>query len=574
MKLIEYYIELFAEFASTKALEPVKVTRTAISEVLRCSERNVIHIVKKMEEKQWISREQGKGRGNVTTIIFLKTIENMLQDFEDSSPRHQDIERFISLLDHKHLLKGQLLDRFILRLFGVGEKKSEREEYEILKIPYFRYLHSLDPSQIERQTERHLVEQIFNTLVTFHTEKKIVEPCLSYYWERDVEGKRWTFYLRKSVQFHHGKILEAEDVEFSFLRLKETPSKWVVKDLKKIHLIGKHVIQFEFSTPVYCWDLMLSSTKCSIVPLNYGQRSLEEFSKHPIGTGPYQVQIHEKHYLLLTVHEEYFQERAHIGEVAFYILPSIEKYLTETSIGAISYIPFAIENRDETNFQSIQRKHLAVKYLMWNMKKDTIAQNVALRRKVASILDRGKLVRELGYPRYEPSTSCVQSQVYDVVEASYEKNLSLLTYELNPNKEDMEWVKQECSKHGITIESKSVPYEQFIAESHDADLILAEFVNEEVEELGLYNLFLSETSVVTNLLVGTNLIQKVEQVPSERDPMVRKALLEEVKQYLVNEHILFPLYSTYQKAMYHKDLLGVTINSIGLVSFKELFFRK
>ncbi len=578
MKLFEYYVQLYADLGKAKTHEPVKATRAEVSNVLECSERNAIHILNKMEEKQWISRMKGKGRGNFTTLHFRKSLEEMLQYFEESAPKHQDIERLLSLFEQKQLFNGQLLDSLILRLFGVRERKNEGEEYDVLKIPYFRSLYSLDPAVVERQTERHIVEHIFNTLVIYNSEKKQVEPCLSYYWEQEMEGRRWTFYLRKGVRFHHGKMLEADDVKFSFQRLKETPSKWIVKNIKEIQSISKHIIQFEFSIPMYGWDRILCASKCSIVPMDLGQRSHEEFAKQPIGTGPYQVKIHEQNYLLLTVHHGYFQERVHIDEVAIYLLSTIEKYFSETSIGSVSYIPFSFENRVEKNFHSTQRNHLAVKFLIWNMKKEAIAQQVQLRKTIASIVNRSKLVQELGYPRLETRSSFTNSYQGEVpvetVELKLEDPLLLLTYDLTPNKEDVEWIKRECSKHGISIDTQILPYEQFLTESHAADILLAEYLIEEDDELGLYNVFLSETGVIAYLVEDSFVDLTIEEAFQQSDSKDRKDLLEVVDEYLVNEYVVLPLYSTYQKALYHKDLRGVSLNASGLVSFKDLFFRK
>jgi SgrR family transcriptional regulator len=72
-------------------------------------------------------------------------------------------------------------------------EEEEENDYEHLKIPYFRSFHSLDPSAVEWQSERHMVEQIFNfnTLVTYNKKRKKIEPSISHYWEEDNDGKEW-----------------------------------------------------------------------------------------------------------------------------------------------------------------------------------------------------------------------------------------------------------------------------------------------------------------------------------------------------------------------------------------------
>lgn len=375
MRLIEYYIRLFITYAAIKTDYPTILSRHTISNELECSERNVNHVLSKMEEKHWIKVIRGRGRGNKTKITFFKKLEEMFELYEEINPKTEDIERLISILENNDLInKNNLLVSMLLnKLFSTKDKSfyNGQDENESLKIPYYRSLYSMDPAQIERQTERHIVKQIFNTLVTYNEEKSEVESSLAHYWEMDHDGKTFTFYLRKGVTFHNSRTLIAEDVKFTFERLKHTPSKWIVQNLATITCIGKYVIQFTFTKPSFHWVHLITSPKCSIIPCNYANKSMEEFAKHPIGTGPYKIQEHSMNFLKLWIHDGYFQERAHIEEIAIYILPSIEKYLNinDTDQELIFYIPFTIKKNNDPHLQYIERKRLSVKYLMWNMKK-------------------------------------------------------------------------------------------------------------------------------------------------------------------------------------------------------------
>jgi ABC-type transport system substrate-binding protein len=63
-----------------------------------------------------------------------------------------------------------------------------------------------------------LSEQLYDGLVRLDKNLKI-QPALADYWMISSDGKKYTFFLKKGVHFHHGIELTAEDVKFSFERL-------------------------------------------------------------------------------------------------------------------------------------------------------------------------------------------------------------------------------------------------------------------------------------------------------------------------------------------------------------------
>lgn len=587
MRLIYYYIHLFIQFSDSNTNKPIKLTRNQLSKVLQCSERNVIHILKNMEEKEWIRRESGKGRGNRTVITFLKSLEEMFGFLQSSSAKYHDINGLISYLDQNDLLRNysHVLESIWKELFGVKKGLPEKEDEEYLHIPYFRPLQSLEPSLIERQTERHMVEQIFDTLVKFNMDRNEVEPSIAHFWERDESGKRWTFYLRKGVTFHNGKVLDAEDVKFTFERLRDSPAKWMVAYLDEVVCIGRSVVHFYFTIPVFNWLYVLCSPKASIVPTDFNGLKPEEFSQKPIGTGPYKVKTHNANLLSLSVHQAYFKERAHIDGISIHIMPSVEKYINirEIEQEPLFYIPFTWNTENDVDYKNIERGNLSIKYLMWNMRKEQVKDNYLLRGKMAEILNKQKMIDTLGYPRFEPVCTFHQQEIleYEPDNQSPAFNLRgpllLMTYELTPNELDIRWIQNECRKQGIDVELRIVPFSDFFEESRNADLVLSEYVAENVEEIALLNLFQSETSVLHNLLDrenGEKLYDLYETVLHEEFQERRFQVIKQMEELLLTNHIVLPLYSTYQKALYHEQLMGISLSTIGLVPFKDLFYRK
>ncbi|WP_010097404.1 ABC transporter substrate-binding protein [Ornithinibacillus scapharcae] len=590
MKLLEYYLHLFTAFSRCITFQKVQLTRKEISNELQCSERTVTNVLNRMEDKKWIERNKGEGRGNSTTVIFLKTMEEMLDYFDSDSPKQEDIIRLVSLLETNGLYheREQVYSSLLTKLFGlkthtIPMENEEQQDYEHLKIPYFRSFNSLDPSAVERQSERHMVEQIFNTLVTYDKGNAKILPSLAHYWEQANDGKEWTFYLRKGIYFHDNKMLTSKDVKFSFERLCHTPSKWIIRHLKNINCVGRHAIRFEFSEPMYGWVMLLSSPKCSIVPENYGGKSKEEFAALPIGTGPYLVKKQDKNLLNLRAHSLYFNGRAFIDEISIFILPTIEKYFRAKNVlqEPLFYIPFSIRDDGDSKYNYLQRNHLSVKYLMWNMNKENIKSNISLRNRITSILSKEQMVKELGYPRFQKANSFTGQEYYDETRSlddqgylELDEPLILMTYELTPNVDDSKWIQSELAKYHIELDIIQVPYSSFIEKSKQADLVLSEFVSENSLEVSLNNLFLSERSVFSNLCNLEEVYITVDESKRVKHEEERINLLKQLEKDLINQDIIVPLYSTYQKASFHKDLMGISLSTVGLVPFEKLFFRK
>ncbi|UTR10390.1 ABC transporter substrate-binding protein [Evansella sp. LMS18] len=594
MRLIEYYIQLFLNFAKAQTGQPVKITRRDISKKLECSERNVVHILNKMEETNWIETERGRGRGNTTAVYFLKTYQEMFQLFAAAAPKTEDIEKLIGVIERSDIDMEvrEVVYSLILQLFWGNQNPKDRnnQDYDTLNIPYHRRIYGVNPIQAERQTERHIVSQIFNTLVTYSEEKNEILPSVAHDWKYSNEGRKLTFYLRKGVAFHNSKFLTSEDVRFTMQRLGNTPSSWIIKDIEKITCHGSYVIELTFSKPSFYWIWLASSPKCSIVPAGYSGMTAEEFSGQPIGTGPFKVKEFEPASILrLEAHQAYFQERSHLDEISIHILPSAEKYFNVQAIEEkpVFYHPFSPERESGSELQFVERRRLSVKYLVWNMTKEQLRLNTSLRRKAETAIGKKGLINTLGYPRYEPAAGFFKGSGSSVNERGAEENfdgevfmgrpLLLVTYELTPNIEDLKWLQKEWEKQGIPVKIKSYPYPEFLKQVKHADLVLSEYVTEEAEENSFLNLLKNKVSPVYQLMDENNkskVNEMLNEALQQEGREERLASLKKIDQFLQEEKIVVPLYWTYQTAVFKEDLQGVTLSTVGIAPFKDLFFRK
>jgi len=107
---------------------------------------------------------------------------------------------------------------------------------------------SLDPATLTDMMMQVVVcGQIGNNLVEINHKNEAI-PELAESWEASADAKQWTFQIRKGVEFHNGKTLDADDVIHSVNhhRGKDSKSaaKAIVDPIADIRKDGSHTVIF------------------------------------------------------------------------------------------------------------------------------------------------------------------------------------------------------------------------------------------------------------------------------------------------------------------------------------------
>ena len=126
---------------------------------------------------------------------------------------------------------------------------------------------------------------------------KTIIPDLAHSWEIAKDGKTYTFFLRKGVQFHDGAELTAEDVKATFDRIAKPPQginiprSILFKTVGEINARDKYTVEFKLSEPrppsfmmaaiASGWNVIVR--KKTLEDNNYNLRKVEIYP----GTGPF-----------------------------------------------------------------------------------------------------------------------------------------------------------------------------------------------------------------------------------------------------------------------------------------------
>lgn len=145
---------------------------------------------------------------------------------------------------------------------------------------------STDPLLGQVGVVRNMCYATYDTLIELSPEGEIL-PALAESWESNADATEWVFNVRKGVEFHNGKSLEAADVIYSINRHRgedtASPMKALLAPITDVTADGKHKVRFKLSTGNADFAYYLNDYRLSIIP--------EGFSdwENPVGAGGYKL---------------------------------------------------------------------------------------------------------------------------------------------------------------------------------------------------------------------------------------------------------------------------------------------
>ncbi len=195
---------------------------------------------------------------------------------------------------------------------------------------------SLDPATIPDAMPMSINWQVRNCLVEVNHKSQTV-PELAESWESTPCADQWTFKLRKGVEFHNGKSLQAEDVVFSINhhrgKYSKSAAKGIVDPIEDIKTDGKHTVVFTLKECDADFPYIMSDYHLTIVPAGTTGADWEK----GIGTGGYVLINYEPGFRALTKRNpNYWKEgRAHFDEVETIGIADVTARATALNTGQI-----------------------------------------------------------------------------------------------------------------------------------------------------------------------------------------------------------------------------------------------
>jgi peptide/nickel transport system substrate-binding protein/oligopeptide transport system substrate-binding protein len=293
---------------------------------------------------------------------------------------------------------------------------------------------TLDPALIVDVTGGTISAKLFNGLVRISDDLSI-QPDLAKNWTVSKDGLTYIFHMRERVLFSNNHAVTAYDVKYSFKRILSPKTRssqtWVLEkiqgahdymdgkthDIKGLKVIDDLTIEIRLEEPFSPFLSLLTMTAAYIVPRREVEKWGQDFSSHPVGTGPFilkrWVQNQE---LQLVRRDDYFSVPAHVKGIVYRIIPEDLTAVTEFEIGNIDVL--TIPASEYSRYKNDpEKKHLISSmmglntyYLGLNCSKWPF-NNPSMRKAIHYAIDREKILNTI----YEKRGRLASGPVPDIM---------------------------------------------------------------------------------------------------------------------------------------------------------------
>jgi len=145
----------------------------------------------------------------------------------------------------------------------------------------------LDPGVSQATIDIFSSTLIFGRLVNYDHTMLNVLPDIAASWKTSSDGLVYTLRLRPGIQYHTGRELTADDVEFSFHRGVDIGPKGrfagYMVSMESYKATGRYEFQITLKQPDASFFTNLAAPALAIVD----QKTVDRIDTQPVGTGPY-----------------------------------------------------------------------------------------------------------------------------------------------------------------------------------------------------------------------------------------------------------------------------------------------
>ncbi|MBX3011222.1 MAG: ABC transporter substrate-binding protein [Caldilineaceae bacterium] len=156
-----------------------------------------------------------------------------------------------------------------------------------LRIALAALPNSLDPAKFEIIEAYPFGAAVYDAL-TWVDAALAAQPMLASHWEVSADQRSWLFRLRPDVTFHHGTILTAADVVYTFKRLLDPTINSVLQPIlrfvESVEAVDDQTVHFQLTAPNPDLPLLLAAPQARILAHDY---PAEQLLTRPSGTGPF-----------------------------------------------------------------------------------------------------------------------------------------------------------------------------------------------------------------------------------------------------------------------------------------------
>ena len=529
------------------------IKQQELAEVLRLSAKQTTRYIQKWSTEGWLTFTPGLGRGNLSTLVWLKNVEAIFEEQVTKMIVEESVElssKYLGL-DWSAESKQRLMSTFRSKF---GYLQTTNDKLVIPKRYPFLTMHPLEAADVR---SANLVANIFNRLVAVD-EQGMVLPELAHSW--DVTSSKLRLYVKKDIRFHDGSILTAEDIVVCLNKLRNHPQyQELWAPIHHINAPALLVIDIYFPDGCsYCLH-MLGTMNASIYKESKGSL---------LGTGCFYLQDNNDSKTTLAAFKDYFGERPLIDLVEFVQVPedfesvyrSTTQIKNQPTFQVNSDTGFGIVIMNSFRNSAIRRKEI----------RDYVHYVIAKHRHSINQADARTLPNHQGCPIGQSQTYTIQA----VKRPEFPTPLVLKI--VNYTQETTMWLKEVLEKEGIPIELRWVSFADNLYDDYGNQSIDL-FIHGEIFEMNqnfsffqfLKNGYSPLAAILKNDTTLNRYLADYAHTPFED----WTTLNLKVERALLDDSIMIPLYYAKRQIPFSADLMSINIKHFGYIDFSKVWVK-
>lgn len=281
---------------------------------------------------------------------------------------------------------------------------------------------TLDPQGQNDQPSARVRAQIYDTLVVQNEDLEL-EPGLAESWEQ-VDDTTWIFNIRQGVEFHNGEELTADDVVFTFERLRDpemaSPSAFIVDFIESIEAVDEYTVELNTQYPFAPLLAHLSHNATSILNEEAVAEAGDDYGTEvAIGTGAFKfVSWQTANQIVLERNDNWWGGEVLPEQVIFRPIAEGTVRAIELETGGVD-IAYALEPIDSQRLQGgsnpdveiVSVETLSTAYLGFNAQQEPL-DDVRVRQAINYAVDVESIVEAVYMGQAVPANSPISEAVF------------------------------------------------------------------------------------------------------------------------------------------------------------------
>lgn len=246
-----------------------------------------------------------------------------------------------------------------------------------------------------------ILDFVFMHLHRIDAETGKMKPELASSWEFSEDLTAITYYLRTDVKWWDGKPVTAEDVLYTFEKMKDPktnyPNITTLRFIKKAEVMGTHAIKFTFDR-VYA-DL-LTDSDIMPVPRHIYEKIGQDFERNPVGNGPYKIkEFSPGSSIILVYNDGYYRGRPPLDEIQLRNYTNIQAMVADFVQGNLDLIlnitpAVAKDLSNNKNIAIDSRPGNTYTYIGWNLNNEFL-DDKDIRKALSMAINRSKILNDV-----------------------------------------------------------------------------------------------------------------------------------------------------------------------------------